>query len=221
VKFTKPAVPFTRTVQDTYSSLQQASPNTRVMTLAEWQYLVQSAVKTYVKTRPALSIHSNQEHQLMVTKLETLELDLTIVQNTARLEPAYIFLEFFKCPEQYKMPELLHPFKSKIPKQILIGSGLARALCLRCTRQSVPARPTRLPFSMTERGLCESTCTKRWYAHKSYGSQSGFLCQNSSQSAQPKEFTVGEADCSNVGYIFSTASDDEWPPASGHPRDSM
>jgi hypothetical protein len=38
-------------------------------------------------------------------------------------KPAQTLLGFFKYPNRYKMPGLLHPFHSfKYPKQIVIGS---------------------------------------------------------------------------------------------------
>jgi hypothetical protein len=37
------------------------------------------------------------------------------VLNTANNEAVYILLWFFKYPNQYKIPGLLHPFKSQTP----------------------------------------------------------------------------------------------------------
>lgn len=50
VKFTKPTGAFTtQTVQSVYTSLQQSNPTTRVMSLNEWQYFVQSSIQKYAR----------------------------------------------------------------------------------------------------------------------------------------------------------------------------
>jgi hypothetical protein len=176
VKFTKPAVPFTRTVQDTYSSLQQASPNTRVMTLAEWQYLVQSAVKTYVKTRPALSIHSNREHQLTVTKLEAdSRLTLQLCKTPQVLNQLKSFLGSFNTQISTKCPGFCTHSSLKYPKVNLnrfrSGKGIVPSLYAAVGAST----PNTFAIFYDRTAFVRVDMYKAMVrTHKSYGSQSGF-----------------------------------------------